>query len=164
MGQDKALDLDGFQLFFFKFFWEDAKMDLIRLMEDISKGTSRLDRINYSVITLIPKKCSPWQIGDYRPIALLNSTIKKVSKILANKLVLKLKILVMDYQTDFIAGRNILEGVATTYEVIYYYKKSKTNGFMLKLDFGKAYNMIDWECLLKTLKLKGLWREMEGVD
>lgn len=130
-------------LFFFKIFWENVKRDLAWLIEEIFKGISRLDRLNYSVITLIPKKYSLRQIGDYRPIALLNSTIKIVSKILANRLAPKLKLLVKDYQTGFITDRNILEGVAMTYEVINQCKKSKIEGFILKLYFEKAYDMVD---------------------
>lgn len=58
LGEDKALGPDRIPLFFFKFFSEDIKMDFAWLMKDLLKGISRLDRINYSVITLIPKKCS----------------------------------------------------------------------------------------------------------
>lgn len=82
---------------------------------------------------------------------MLNSTIKIVSKILANRLVPKLKLLVKDDQTGFIACRNILKGVATTYEVIHQSKKSNTNRFMLKLDFENAYDMVDCEYVMETL-------------
>lgn len=37
---------------------------------------ARLDRLNYSNIVLIPKKDGAKHIGDFRPIALLNSTLK----------------------------------------------------------------------------------------
>lgn len=47
-----------------------------------------------------------------------------------------------------------MEGIATTYEVIHYRKRSKSNGYTLKLDFEKAYDMVDWEYLLKTLRLR----------
>lgn len=60
-----------------------------------------------------------------------------------------------DYQTGFIVDRNILEGVATSQEIIHQRKKSKSNGFLLKLDFKKAYDIVDWECLQDTLRLGG---------
>lgn len=58
LGKDKAPVSKGF-LLFFKLCSEVIKKDLAWLMEDEFKGISILDRINYLVITLIPKKCSP---------------------------------------------------------------------------------------------------------
>lgn len=79
-------------------------------------------------------------VGDYRPIVLVNGTLKIISKILANRLAPKLQILIKDYQLGFIARRNTLERFATAYEVMHHCKKIKCNAYMLKLDFEKAYD------------------------
>lgn len=51
--------------------------------------------------------------------------------------------MIRHYQTCFITGKNTLEGVASAYEIIHHYKKIRLNGYILKLDFEKAYDIVD---------------------
>lgn len=43
---------------------------------EVKAGAARLDQLNYANIVLIPKNNRPKRVGDFRPIALLNHTIK----------------------------------------------------------------------------------------
>lgn len=61
------------------------------LLEKLFRVEVRLDRINYLVIILIPKREKPRSIWDFGLITLLNSSVKIVSKILANLLMQKLR-------------------------------------------------------------------------
>ena len=47
---------------------------------------------------------------------------------------------VSNFQTAFIPGRNILEGVVILQEVMHELKDKKTSGVIIKLDFEKAYD------------------------
>lgn len=51
-------------------------------------------------------------------------------------------------QMSFIAGQNILDGVAIAQEVIYHCRKINKEGYLLKLDFEKACDKMEWECIL----------------
>ena len=42
--------------------------------------------MNASFLTLIPKKCNAINIKDFRPISLVGSVYKLLSKVLANRL------------------------------------------------------------------------------
>lgn len=84
---------------------------------------------------------------------MLNSPFKIVAKILVNRLTPNVQELVGKEQTSFIAGRNIFDGIAIAHEVIHQSKKLNTNGYLLKLDFQKAYDMVEWNCLLEVLRL-----------
>lgn len=96
---------------------------------------------------------APKRLEEFRPIALLNCMLKIVSKILVNRLVSMLKYMIGDYQTRFILGRNITNGVAMAYEVIHQNRVgSRHKGYMQELDFKKAYDMVDWRCLFEVLE------------
>lgn len=131
--------------------------DLKRILNDVFKGEARLDMINYSMITFIPKKEHVKCIREYRPTALLNRTLKIIAKILVNYLAPILQEMIGDYQIGFITARNILKGVATAYEVIHHCKKLGQE--LLKLDFENEYDMIDWDCLLGVLHLVALGKD-----
>lgn len=52
-----------------------------------------------------------------------------------------------DVQTTFIKGRNILDGPLIINEVCAWTKVSNTKNFMLKVDFDKAFDSINWNYL-----------------
>jgi hypothetical protein len=56
------------------------------VIKDSYEGNISLESINSSYITLIPKVETPLLPGDFRPISLLNSVLKIVTKFLANRL------------------------------------------------------------------------------
>lgn len=62
------------------------KEDLLDIMREIHEGTMRFDKLNYANIALIPKKDGPELMADYHLIALLNSSVKIISKVWANRL------------------------------------------------------------------------------
>ncbi|XP_028076768.1 uncharacterized protein LOC114278826 [Camellia sinensis] len=54
-------------------------------------------------------------------------------------------------QSVFLGGRNILDGVLIANEVVDWWKKSRRKGLILKLDFQKAYDTVNWNYLLQML-------------
>ena len=73
MSPDKSPGPDGFQAFFFQKCWDILGEDLWRAIEASQNGGSLLAEINYSFLTLIPKKDGIEHPGDFRPIALCNT-------------------------------------------------------------------------------------------
>lgn len=112
-----------------------------------------MDILNYAKIILIAKKEDPNEVRDYRPIALLNSIIKIVMKVLANRITPVLQEIIGEQQTSFILDRNILEGIALAQKIVHLTKKTEMDSFILKLDFKKVYDSVSWECLLEILEI-----------
>lgn len=84
MPSDKALGPNGFNGHFLKKCWTLIKQDYYRLCHDFFRGDASLVSINESFITLVPKVLSPESVNDFRPISLLNSSIKLITKLLAD--------------------------------------------------------------------------------
>lgn len=61
-------------------------LDIYKLCQDFYNHAVNQKSINYSYITLVPKKSNPEKVSYFRPISLLNSSMKFITKILANRL------------------------------------------------------------------------------
>lgn len=60
--------------------------------------------------------------------------------------------IILEEQTAFVKGRNINESIFMVNEVIHAMKTNNTNGMILKRDFSKAYDTVDWSCLLHIME------------
>lgn len=100
-----------------------------------------MKRINWASIALIPKKEAREELGDYRPISLINS-LKILSKILATRLGSVLNQMVGEDQSAFLKGRCILDNIATAEELLFGMVKRRLPGHILKVDFAKAFDMV----------------------
>lgn len=78
---------------------------------------------------------------------MLNVSFKFFTKVLANRLTSVENRVIRPSQTAFLPGRFILEGVVTLHETIHELKRKKQNGILLKLDFEKAYDKVNWDFL-----------------
>ena len=58
-------------------------------------------------------------------------------------------------QSGFLKGRNLVHGVMVINELVDYAKKSKKQCLILKVDFEKAYDSVDWGFLVYMLKRVG---------
>ena len=96
------------------------------------------------MITLIPKEPEAKSLKKFRPISLLNCRFKIFGKMLNNRLITVADRLIASNQTTFIKGRYILESVVAAHELIHEVHRSKELGFILKLDYEKAYDRVSW--------------------
>jgi len=83
---DKSPGPDSFNTDFIKKCWPIIKQDFYALCHAFHGGRICLQSLNGSYITLIPKIDGPSKLNDYRPISLLNISMKIITKLLANRL------------------------------------------------------------------------------
>jgi hypothetical protein len=62
MEHNKAPGADGFPAEFYQKFWEVIKEDLMTLFSQLHNGDLSLYKLNYGIITLLPKKENAVQI------------------------------------------------------------------------------------------------------
>ncbi|GJT99263.1 RNA-directed DNA polymerase, eukaryota, partial [Tanacetum coccineum] len=91
----------------------------------------------------------------FRPISPIGSLYKIIAKILANRLVDKLGLLVNEVQSAFIAYRQILDGPFILDELIQWCKRKKNQLLVFKVDFEKAFDSVRWDFLDDILKKIG---------
>ena len=53
------------------------------------------------------------------------------------------------YQTGFVKGRHMCDTVRTLNDVNEYCKLTNTSGFILSIDFEKAFDSLEWNFLFK---------------
>jgi len=83
---NKSPGPDGFNNEFFKASWNTIKEDVFYLCDQFHSNNCCLQSINSSTITLVPKVADAKSINDFRPISLVNTTIKVLTKLMANRL------------------------------------------------------------------------------
>jgi hypothetical protein len=86
---------------------------------------------------------------------MLNVSFKIFTKVLANRFTSVACRITKPSQSVFLPRRYILDGVVVLHETIHELKRRKQNGIILKLDFEKAYDKVNWEFLLQVLRMRG---------
>lgn len=112
-------------------------------------------RLNYGVVTLIPKVAGAMDIRQFRPITVINVMFRILAKahaIRAAPIVARITHL---NQTAFIQGRRIHDGVLALHEIIHEVKITRHKAVFFKIDFHKAYDTISWDFLREALQRKG---------
>lgn len=115
---DKALGPDGFTITFYKACWEVIKEDLMLVFHDFHEKCFLDKGSNATYIALIPNREGVDQLSDFRPISLVGSTYKIISKCLTILLKEVLSGIVLREQGAFLQGRIMTDGVLCAKECI----------------------------------------------
>ena len=119
MPVDKAPGPDRFNGLFFKKCWHLISGEFYELAQAFHEGEAVLDNINSSFITLVPKKLSPEEVGDYRPISLTSMGLKFLSKMAANRFQEMIMQCIHKNQYGFLKSRSIQDCIAWSLEYIH---------------------------------------------
>nr|GFA97153.1 RNA-directed DNA polymerase, eukaryota [Tanacetum cinerariifolium] len=106
---------------------------------------------NPSFIALIPKVMDAKFVTDFRPISLIGSVYKVVTKIRANRLSMVISDLVSNTQSAFVKNRQILDGPFILNKALAWCKRKKKQALIFKVNFAKAYDSVRWDFLLDVL-------------
>ena len=129
------------------------------LFVQLKQGNLSLFKLNFEVITLLPKKENAVQIQQYRPICLLNVSFKIFTKVGTNRITEIAQKIIRPTQSAFMPGHHILEGVVVLHETIHELQRKKMNGVIFKIDFEKAYDKVKWLFLQQAMRMKGFTQE-----
>ena len=112
--------------------------------------------VTKGVITLLKKGGRHvWEgLDDYRPITLLNTELKILARVLANRLQLVISDLIGSEQTYAVKGRSIQDNLHLIREVLEGIEDG-TEAALISLDQSKAFDRVDHRFLATVLETAG---------
>ena len=112
--------------------------------------------VTKGVITLLKKGGRHvWEgLDDYRPITLLNTELKILARVLANRLQLVISDLIGPEQTFAVKGRSIQDNLHLICEVLEGIEDD-TESALISLDQSKAFDRVDHRFLATVLETAG---------
>lgn len=154
MDQNSAPGPDGLGPSFYRAACHQVSPALGGLFKDFHNGVADLGCINRAHIALLPKADGILSPSSYRPVSLQNCSMKSVCKALTRRLKTQIGQLIVN-QSGFMTGRSISENFVYATEIVQYCHRRKAPAVILKLDFTKAFDSIDWGSLRKVLAARG---------
>lgn len=143
----KAPGMSGIPALPFKLLPEDGLIKLLNLYNEILvSGVLPNEWKRGEVITLF-KKGDVLEIRNRRPITLLETEYKILSKMITNRLKILMPQLINIDQVGFIPNRIIYDNILVAQEVL-----SKDKKYTISVDFAKAYDSISHETIYKILE------------
>ena len=85
MKANSAPGPDGLPVTFFQKFWDQLQAVIMPMFHEFYIGTLVMSRLNYGVITLIPKVVGATDIRQFRPITVINVILRIFSKVCASR-------------------------------------------------------------------------------
>lgn len=83
---DKAPGPDGYSMAFFIHCWEVVRVEVVATIQNFHEQGFFEKSFNTTFIALIPKKMGAKELKDFRPISLIGSVYKIISKLLTERL------------------------------------------------------------------------------
>ena len=155
LNDDKAPGPDGFPIAFWSFSWDFVKEEVMGFFKDFFQNEQFVKCLNATFLVLVPKGSTVEDLKDLRPISLVGSLYKILSKVLANRIKRVMGLIISQSQNAFVEGRQILDAALVANEAMDSVLRKKYKGILCKLDIEKAYDHIRWDFLLQTLERMG---------
>lgn len=147
--------LDGLTSEFYRVFWSLIGPDLHSVFTESEKLKVLPLSCRRAVITLLPKKGDLRSLKNWRPISILNTDYKILSKALTNRLKECLASIVHEDQSYCVPKRSIFDNLFLVRDLLQLTDIHKLDVGLLSLDQEKAFDRVDHHYLFKTLTAFG---------
>jgi hypothetical protein len=155
MPSGKALGPEGVLTKFYKQFWPLIKEDYLIMVHEAVRQGKFPSGVTRGIISLLHKSREHGKLTNWRPITMLNVAYKLYAKALQLRLQPILMEVISADQSAFLPMRFILVNILLIHETIDWATFSCQPLIFLKLDFSKAYDMVDWSFLFRAMDKLG---------
>ena len=153
---NKSPGNDGLTVEFYNTFWPIVGGIVIDVLNEAYALGELSSSQKQAVITLIAKEGKDsLLLKNYRPISLLNVDYKILAKILAKRIKEVLNEVILGDQVGYMKERYIGEAIRIIDDMIFYTSHNNLPGFLLAIDFEKAFDSVSRDFLQKTLSSFG---------
>ena len=156
MKNEKSPGLDGLPSEFFKAFQSLVTAPLLTVWEEAVGYRALPYTINTGIIKLIHKRGERDVLSNWRPITMLSTAYKIFAKALAFRLSDHLNQWIRKEQKGFVKGRYILDAIVALWEGVEHAETTNQDYCFLKIDFDKAYDRLEWDFIISSLRSMGL--------
>ena len=156
MNKNKSPGIDGLGSEFYIVFKDFLTSILKEVYEDIFKKEEMNQRMGMGLIKLIYKrKGDKVDLKNYRPITMLNTDLKILTKVLANRLKEVMPTIIKTNQVYGVKGKDIADTTLSIIDRIRYMKEKNKKGYVISLDFEKAFDRVEHDYLFGILRRYG---------
>ena len=148
----KSPGIDGLPAEFFQRFWDTLGQDYVDVM-NYCYDSGRLSSSQGSgVITLLHKRGSRLDMKNWRPITLLCVDYKIAAKVIANRLLSVIHLVVHPDQSCGVPGRRSSDNLRLLHDLLANANTNKIGGAVISLDQEKAFDRVEWSFLERVLE------------
>ena len=153
MTNNKSPGPDGLTVEFYKTHFNVLGDAIVSMLNEVVSENEMATSQKEALISCIFKKGDKCDISNWRPISLLNTDYKILTKIIANRLKPVLATIISEDQTACVPHRTIYYNLAYTRDIIQIANDCHLDASIISIDQVKAFDRVDrnflFECLVK---------------
>ena len=150
--RDSSPGDDGLTSAFYKKCWHLIKDEYFQVCNNVYMEGKMPASMRRAVVTLIPKEGNLKNLKNWRPVSLLNTDYKILSRVIANRIVDESAKIISNEQKCAIKGRNMQDIHLNLLTILNQCKKKGEPAIVTCYDYRKAFDMVDWNFTFKTLE------------
>jgi hypothetical protein len=155
-GPNNAPGHDGINLEFYKVTWDVIKEELCTILNEMFFAETTTWQQKQGIIVSLPKSTRMTTPADRRPITLMNTDYKILTRMIAHRLKPIVERQLYNKQFCGVPGTNILDALATIRDSIAIAEHTGTPLCIMALDFQQAFDNIAHDYLFTILRSNGL--------
>ena len=149
---NKSPGLDGLPYEFYKVAWPVIREDFCSILQCQLDRFRLIDSDTVGATRLAPKVNGVPQVDELRPITLLNTDYKILTKLFVLRMLPILVFIIRSGQLCTVGRKNILFGVSNILSSMFFIKQNNLGACLISLDFFKAYDRVMIEFLILVMK------------
>ena len=144
---------DGVPAEFYRKFWPLISERFIRCANEcFEKGEMSCSQKQAVIALLVKSGKDLALLENWRPISLVNVNTKIMSKVIAARSKKVLPSVIHYNQTGYVKDRFVGEAIRPMFDIMDFTAKENIQDLLLFVDFQKAFDSVEWEFLIESLK------------